>query len=191
MNLDWFLSKPMPLAISVASCEFMVIYTRKKDIWRCGYHILSPCACLFSQPLVYCSSSENAISPDALAFDSPSSAPFIFWLLQTLTPRRKECLIVSCMVHTRSLSHVELFATPWMVACKALLSMEFCRQEWWSGFSRLPPGDHPDPGIEPESLASLALAGRFFTSEPSEKPVFCIAHYLIRSNFKVYWIFQL
>ena len=97
MNLDWFLSKPMPLAIYIASCEFIVIYTRKKGIWRCGYHILSPCVCLISQPLVNCSSSENAISPDTLAFDSPSSAPFIFWLLQTLTPRRKECLIVSCM----------------------------------------------------------------------------------------------
>ena len=58
MKLDWFLSKP--LVIYVASCEFMVIYTRKNDIWRCGHHILSPCACLISQPLVYCSSTENA-----------------------------------------------------------------------------------------------------------------------------------
>ena len=41
--------------------------------------------------------------------------------------------------------------------------MGFSRQEYWSGFPCPPPGDLPDPGIEPMSLMSLALAGRFFT----------------------------
>ena len=36
-----------------------------------------------------------------------------------------------------------------------------------------PPGDLPNPGIEPESLASHALAGGFFTAEPPGKPVIC------------------
>ena len=45
--------------------------------------------------------------------------------------------------------------------------MEFPRQEYWSGLPFPPPGDHPDPGIE---LESPALAGRFFTIEPPEKP---------------------
>ena len=43
------------------------------------------------------------------------------------------------------------------VACQAPLSMEFFRQESWSGLLLPLPGDLPDPGIEPRSLASLAL----------------------------------
>ena len=38
------------------------------------------------------------------------------------------------------------------------------QQEYWSGLPRSPPGDLPDPGIEPVSLMSLGLAGRFFTT---------------------------
>ena len=46
------------------------------------------------------------------------------------------------------------------------LSMEFSRQEHWSGLPFPPPEDLPDPGIEPVSSASAALAGAFFTTEP-------------------------
>ena len=49
-------------------------------------------------------------------------------------------------------------------ACQAPLSMEISRQEYWSELPFSPPGDLPHPGIEPESLASPALAGRFFTT---------------------------
>ena len=63
-----------------------------------------------------------------------------------------------------------LFATPWTVARQAPLSVEFRRQAYWSGLSFPPPGDLPDPGIEPTSPASPALAGRFFTTEPPGKP---------------------
>ena len=45
---------------------------------------------------------------------------------------------------------------------QASLPMGFSRQEYWSGLSCPPPGDLPNPGIEPSSLASPALAGRFF-----------------------------
>ena len=61
-------------------------------------------------------------------------------------------------------SRVWLFATPWTAAHQALLSREFPRQEYWSGMPFLPPGDLPDPGIEPMSLMLLALAGGFFTT---------------------------
>ena len=57
------------------------------------------------------------------------------------------------------ISRVQLFATPWTVALQAPLSVGFSRQEYWSGLPCPPPGDLPDPGIEPESLASPALAG--------------------------------
>ena len=52
----------------------------------------------------------------------------------------------------------------WTVACSAPLSMRFPRQEYWSGLPFPSPGDLPDPGIEPTSLVSPALAGVFFTT---------------------------
>ena len=58
------------------------------------------------------------------------------------------------------LSHVQLFVTPWIVACQAPLSMGFSRQEYWSGLPFPSPRDLRNPGIEPRSPA---LAGRFFT----------------------------
>ena len=51
----------------------------------------------------------------------------------------------------------------------APLPMGLHRQEYWSGLPFLPPGDLPAPGIEHASPASLALAGRFFTTVPPGK----------------------
>ena len=68
------------------------------------------------------------------------------------------------------LSHfscVQLFVTLWTVACQAPLSLGFPRQDYWSRLSFPPPGDLPDPGIEP---MSPALSGGFFTTEPPGKP---------------------
>ena len=61
-------------------------------------------------------------------------------------------------------SHIQLFTAPWTIACKTPLSMEFSRQEYWHGLPFPSLGDLPDPGIKPTSLASPALAGRFFTT---------------------------
>ena len=55
-------------------------------------------------------------------------------------------------------------ATLWTVAHQAPYSMGFSRQEYWSGLPCPPPGDLPNPGIEPASLMSPELAGGFFTS---------------------------
>jgi len=52
----------------------------------------------------------------------------------------------------------------------APLSMEFSRQKYWSGLPFPPPEDLPDPGIEPTSPVSPALAGGFFTPESLGKP---------------------
>ena len=49
---------------------------------------------------------------------------------------------------------------------------DFPKQEYWSRLSFPTPGDLPNPGIEPMWLASLALAGRFFTSVPPGKPIY-------------------
>ena len=59
------------------------------------------------------------------------------------------------------------FVTPWTIAVQAPLSVGFSRQESWSELPFPFPEHLPDPGIKP---ASPALAGRFFTTEPSEKP---------------------
>ena len=64
------------------------------------------------------------------------------------------------------LSCVWPFATPWAAACQAPLSMEFSRQEYWSGLPFPSPGDLPNQGIKPMASASSALAGRFFSTEP-------------------------
>ena len=69
------------------------------------------------------------------------------------------------------LSHVRLFVTSWAGACQAQLSMEFSRQKYWSGLAFPPPEDLPDPGIKLGSPVSLALAGGFFTIEPSRNPI--------------------
>ena len=67
------------------------------------------------------------------------------------------------------LNHVWLFATLWTVAHQAPPSLGFSRQEYWSGLPFPPPGNLPDPGLEPTSM-SPALAGRLFTTEPLGKP---------------------
>ena len=54
--------------------------------------------------------------------------------------------------------------TIWTVAHQPPLSMGFLRQEYWNGLPCPPPGDLPDPRMEPMSLMSAALAGRFFTN---------------------------
>ena len=67
----------------------------------------------------------------------------------------------------KSLSLVQLFATPWTVAQQAPPSMEFSRQEYWSGLPFPSPGVLPDLGIEP---GSPALQEDALLSEPSRKP---------------------
>ena len=63
-----------------------------------------------------------------------------------------------------SLSRVQLFVTAWTVAHQAPQYMGFSRQEYWSGWPCSPPEDLTNPGSEPVSLMSPALAGRFFTT---------------------------
>ena len=68
------------------------------------------------------------------------------------------------MLKVKSLSRVQLLATPWTVIYQASPSMGFSRQEYWSGLPFSSPEDLPDPGTEPTSLVSPELAGGFFTT---------------------------
>ena len=72
-------------------------------------------------------------------------------------------LVYNCMC-TQSFSCVQLFVTPWTVAHQAPLFIGFSRQIYQSGLSFPSVGDLPDPGIEPSSIASPALGGRFVTT---------------------------
>ena len=71
----------------------------------------------------------------------------------------------------KSLNCVRLFVTAWTVAPQAPPSMEFSRQEYWSGFPSPSPGDLPDPGIEP---GSPTLQADSLLSEPPGKQVLLI-----------------
>ena len=65
----------------------------------------------------------------------------------------EELKSLSKKVKVKSLSHVQLFVTPWIAAYQASPSMEFSRQEYLSGLPFSSPGYLPDPGIEPASPA--------------------------------------
>ena len=67
----------------------------------------------------------------------------------------------------KSLRCVSLFVTPRTAARQAPLSLGFPRQVYWSGLPYPPPGDLPDPGIEP---GSAAVPADFLATEPRGKP---------------------
>ena len=122
----------------------LIILSKVRDNWEIltqTLHILWE----FPFEIVNCSKMENHKSPFILA--DFCILPFV------------------CM-----LSHIQLFSTLWTVAHQAPLSMEFSRQEYWSGLPFPTPGYLPDWGIKPISLMSPALTGRFFTTVPPGKP---------------------
>ena len=106
-----------------------------------------------------------------------TSGSYIFFFLNVKYPPCKRQLvtswhyynsILSCFVCVCVcvcvLSHGQLFVTPWTVAHQAPLSMEFSRQEYWSGLPFPTPGDLLTSETEPVSLASPALASGFLTT---------------------------
>ena len=80
------------------------------------------------------------------------------------------CVCVCVCVCAQSLGCVQLFVTPWTIAHQAPLSMGYHNKNTGVGCHFLLQGDLSDPGIEPMSPASPALAGGFFTTEPHGKP---------------------
>ena len=96
-------------------------------------------------------------------FDLYLSSAFLYFYFFIFCTCSAEGLLISLLVNTniyysevKLLSHVQLFATPWTVAHQAPQSMEFSRQEYWSGVPFPSPGDLPNPGIEPGSPALQA-----------------------------------
>ena len=78
----------------------------------------------------------------------------------------------------KSFSHVRLFVTPWAVTHQAPLSMEFFRQEYWSGLPFPSPRDLSDPGIE---RGSPTLQANALPSEPPWKPIYIYSFHVFFS----------
>ena len=91
----------------------------------------------------------------------------IFWWLKSLKSNTRTYLCVSVCVCMCTQSGLTLCDG---IACQAPLSMEFSRQEYWSGLPFPPPGDPPNPGIKPMSPASLAWQVGSLPLAPPEKP---------------------
>ena len=90
-----------------------------------------------------------------------------FIIFKTLGIQLSIFLSVAVKVKVKSLSRIQLFATPWTIAYQAPLSMEFSREEYWSGLPFPSQGELPDPGIE---RRSPALQAEVLPSEPPGKP---------------------
>ena len=111
-----------------------VVGGEKKYIWRCN---------------------ENVKQLEILPWISAPLYPFYTGWIYTgwiCTYYTHAYSVYACSVMSDS-------ATPWTVACQALLSIEFFKQEYWNGLPFPPPGDLSDPGIQLKSLASPVLAG--------------------------------
>ena len=145
------------------------------------------CACMlsrFSRCLTLCDLTNSSAPSSSVHQDSPGKNTgldchpllqeifltqglklCLLWLLHFFFLACSICNIILLAV-VQSLIHVQLFCNPMdCIACQVLLSMGFPRQEYWSGLSFPFPRDLPNLGMEPTS----ALAGRFFTIEPSGK----------------------
>ena len=86
------------------------------------------------------------------------------------------CVCVCVCVYVCVCSVTFDSAIPWTVAHQDPLSMEFSRQEYLCKLPFPTSEDLPQPGIETASVASPALAGRFFTTVPPGKPKFLVAY---------------
>ena len=75
---------------------------------------------------------------------------------------------------------------PWTVVCQVPLSMEFSRQEYWSGLPFPSPGDLPDPGMEPGSPELQADS-----LPPEPKLAFNLTNTNLNSHSPTYYLFYL
>ena len=104
------------------------------------------------------------------------------WRVCTPKPVLNKCLLCAKQSSTHLMilthrcmlshfSHAQLFATPRTVACQAFLSIGLSRQEYWSRLLCPPPGDLPDPGIEPEPLTSTCTGRQVLYHSHFKEPL--------------------
>ena len=124
-----------------------VCFSTPKKKWKIPFAVSTPCC--FDDP----SQAQCPILVTASCWDSDGQSQSMPWAQIS-----NQCV--------QSTSYVWFFVTTWTVACQGPISMQFPRQDYWSRLSLLSAGNLPNPGIEPTSLTSPALAGGFFTIEP-------------------------
>ena len=114
-----------------------------------------------------CAGTLTASGTGAIALSESFSSLWQLVIRRPICPTLSDpmdCILPGSSVHCLLLSPfscVQIFATLWTIACWAPLSMGLSRQEYLSGLPFPPPGDLPNPGIEP------AFAERFFTTSPT------------------------
>ena len=92
---------------------------------------------------------------EGLPRTNPTDA--FYWFMGGHASALSPCapLFHNTRVHAQVLIHVQVFITPWTVALQDPLTMEFPRQQCWSGFPFPTSGDLPDPGMESPPLVFL------------------------------------
>ena len=158
----------LPLLFFMALSEWITPLLKEKNLhfpfsitqtiffsWNLNYrpYFISVLICLINK---------SPIDYDSQHFSSFCMKVCILYVFWKYKP------ILCCLSYFR---HVWLFETPWTVARQASLSIGVSRQEYWSGLPFPSPGDLPNPGIEPMSLKSLTLAGRFFITRTTCEPL--------------------
>ena len=123
--------------------------------------VTTPCFLLSSRLIVSISVFHGYFENHWFWIKLIKSAPLVFPTCLMMSSQKSE------KVKVKSLSCVRLFATPWTVTHQVPPSMEFSRQEYWSGLPFPFPGDLSDPVIKPGSPALQADA---LPSEPPGKP---------------------
>ena len=112
--------------------------------------------------------------PDAGAEPAPPHLLRCWQMLYHLSHQGSPCIPRACVMLS-CFSRVQLFMTLWTVACQAPLSMGLSRQEYWSGLPCPPPGDLPDPEIEPTSPVAPALQADSLPLSHQGSPIFFLS----------------
>ena len=110
------------------------------------------------------------------------------WPDGVMSAKIEQCYIY--LLGAQPLSRVQLFETPWTVAGQAPLSMGFSWQESRSRLPFPPLGNLLDPGIEPRSLVSPALVGRFFTTAPPGKLLIQYRHSVMSNSLRPHGLYH-
>ena len=125
-----------------------------------------------------CHKSQSSVTPrpslDGLTLKIYSSFSLFFVMFRNVT--RNQCstsvrwnAVCVCVCARACAQSCLTLCNPMnCIACQALLSLEFSRQEQWIGLTLLTPGDLSDPGIEPTSPVSPALADSLPLATPGE-----------------------
>ena len=107
-------------------------------------------------------------------------------VLQSMGLRRVRQWLHNCACVLTCFSCVQLFATLWLIALHAPLSMGFSMQQYWNALPCPPPGNFPNPGIEPVSLAVPALQADSSPLRPLWRPLSSLKAYCLWSDTNAY-----